>query len=503
MWRVGRLLAGIVFVVCFAPFCLASSDERRDDDQHWKKEKTGEINGRIAYCKTGEAAGLQVYIPSHSYVVIVSTDGKFTLHRVQPGTYNLAISRNGNILHVITGVSVAKKRVTLLGDIPLCPDQDSDGFDVASDCNDLNARIHPNALEACNGTDDNCDFQVDEGCPTCSDADADLFFAQAFCGGFVDCNDSDPAINPSAVEICLDGIDNNCDGRVDEPGAQGEAAFYPDLDGDGYGDFSQVVRACEAPPGYVGQAGDCATSDASVNPSAIEWCDGLDNNCNGLVDDNCTQPDTDGDGVPQNIDNCPNTPNPDQADVDGDGIGDACDPICNGPTACPDVWVPVCGSDGQTYSNSCLAMANCIPVSHDGECAPVDTCSTNPMLCDSDGDGYIAEVDCDDTNPNVFPGATEICDGLDNNCDGQVDEGCGGSGGGGGGAACTSQELNCFTNCPPSDLSCSQTCASQASPTCLEAFVAYGTCATTYCPTGDPACILASCSAEYNALLGL
>ncbi|TXB51808.1 MopE-related protein, partial [Phaeodactylibacter luteus] len=101
-----------------------------------------------------------------------------------------------------------------------------------------------------------------------------------------------------------------------------EQLWYADTDGDGYGAAAVSVSSCTAPPGYVLNSGDCDDSDSSVNPGAVESCNGADDNCNGSVDEGF---DADGDGVPACEDNCPDTFNPGQEDTDGDGTGDACD----------------------------------------------------------------------------------------------------------------------------------------------------------------------------------
>jgi uncharacterized membrane protein len=99
-----------------------------------------------------------------------------------------------------------------------------------------------------------------------------------------DCNDNNAAINPGAVEVC-DGVDNNCNGQIDE--GLPVNTYYQDADGDGYGNPLVTIQACMPYDGYLTDSTDCNDYDATVYPGAIEVCDGVDYNCDGQVDVNC------------------------------------------------------------------------------------------------------------------------------------------------------------------------------------------------------------------------
>ena len=132
-----------------------------------------------------------------------------------------------------------------------CADADGDGFkSCEGDCDDHDPAIHPGAKEICNGRDDNCNGQIDEG----FDEDQDGWTT---CAG--DCDDQDANVHPGARPLC-DGADANCNGLVDKE---------EDFDGDGW-------PVCD----------DCNDADAMVNAGAMEVVgDQIDNNCNGLIDE--------------------------------------------------------------------------------------------------------------------------------------------------------------------------------------------------------------------------
>jgi hypothetical protein len=181
-------------------------------------------------------------------------------------------------------------------------DGDGDGYGEAVDCDDGDPAVHPGGDEVCNGIDDDCDGFVDDadaslvdGEAWWPDADGDGFGAEGAealaCeppdegvdqGG--DCDDADPDISPDERESC-NGVDDDCDGAVDEAGAIGSELYYPDADGDGFGDAAGVVSSCERPADHVDDDSDCDDDDAAVHPEAQETQAGVDDDCDGTIDE--------------------------------------------------------------------------------------------------------------------------------------------------------------------------------------------------------------------------
>ena len=315
----------------------------------------------------------------------------------------------------------------------------ADGVNKSSksgDCNDDVASIHPKADETCNGIDDNCDGVIDpansEGCSNFYlDGDGDGFGvtnggSKCLCtasGAYSalvtgDCDDASKATFPGATEVC-NGADDNCNGQVDE-GVQ--LLFFVDADKDGYGAAALSVPACTAPPGYVADNTDCDGSKASVHPGATEVCNGIDDNCDGVID-------------PANSSGCTAF----YADADKDGFGSNAAGQCLCAAAAPFTAAGQgdCDDGSAAIHPGATELCNGLDDNCNGV---IDEGVGGTYYRDLDGDlygdpattaqgctapsGYVGNsTDCDDAHSYVHPGAPELCNGLDDNCNGQIDEG--------------------------------------------------------------------------------
>mgnify|MGYP001478139391 CR=1 FL=1 len=308
-------------------------------------------------------------------------------------------------------------------------DADSDGYTADVDCHDFDPAVHPDAPEVCNGRDDDCDGEIDNGVMDTwyEDADADGYgnpelavsacvLPAGYAGNGADCDDDHPGIHPGALERC-NGVDNDCDGAVDDD-AVDAPVWFADGDSDGFGGSVESEEACEAPDGMVGNDADCDDTDSAVHPSAAELCNDVDDDCDGDTDEAASDmtvwyADLDGDGHPGTsltLTACTapagyGAESTDCNDLDAtafpgatelcDGVDNDCDTdIDEGVTS---TWYE--DGDGDSYGDSSSTVEACF--------APL---------------GYVANRDdCNDDEPAVRPGGIEVCDGLDNDCSGDID----------------------------------------------------------------------------------
>jgi hypothetical protein len=313
-------------------------------------------------------------------------------------------------------------------------DTDGDGWQDAQDCAPADAAIHPDAVEVPNALDDDCDLTVDEGTVAydddgdgaCEGADNEYVTGCSDGSPPGDCDDADETRN--LLDLDGDGsttcdIFRDCDDG-DPAVHPGAAEACDGVDGDCDGE----VPPDEADADFDGVrvcAGDCDDGDALSHPGADELVDCLDNDCDLAVDEGLDSADDDGDGSCEGADLggaalecCSALQEPGDCD-DGDYEANLQDTDADGVTTCDD---DCDDSDATTWPDAdelCDALDN----DCDGQ-VPDDE-------VDGDLDGLMAcGGDCDDDDDDVTPWAVELCDGKDNDCDPMTDEDVDGDGDG-------------------------------------------------------------------------
>ena len=160
-------------------------------------------------------------------------------------------------------------------------DEDGDGVVGADDCDDNDAKV---GVGKTRYIDEDGDGFGGEGTVIVCDGDT------GWSANSDDCDDTSASTNPGADEVCdIANVDEDCDGAADD--ADGSVAsstftvYYPDEDGDSYGDQDAGEPSCDVPDGFVRNSGDCDDSRDDVNPEGSEYCNGRDDDCNGDIDD--------------------------------------------------------------------------------------------------------------------------------------------------------------------------------------------------------------------------
>lgn len=309
-------------------------------------------------------------------------------------------------------------------DSPGCYDAaDNDGngyYDFCDKACNLVADTHKGlSEEICDGIDNNCNGEIDEVCACliteegktrpCGITDVgECTYGTEVCANYKyqDCN----ALMPQ-TEIC-DGKDNDCNGQVDEG---------CDDDNDNYCDKNVPF------PGFPSSStcsfgdNDCNDTNAAIHPGAIETCNQIDDNCNGQTDE-LIGTTTCGQGIClHTINNCVGgqiqTCNPMQGNTIEicDGLNNDCD----GQTD------EGCDNDNDGYVNPAM------------DCAGIPRCKSGTVCY-----GGCTEKDCNDANATIHPGATEICNRIDDNCDGIMDNV-------GGGNTIVTTHCQCFNGTGP------------------------------------------------------
>jgi hypothetical protein len=277
--------------------------------------------------------------------------------------------------------------------------------------------------ETCDGRDNNCDGQIDEGLELnwYRDQDRDgignidvlvtsCLRPEGFVASAGDCDDEDPQRYPGRMEIC-DGLDNDCDEAIDEDALR---SYFVDADGDGFGDPTRSTIRCAPAPGEVPDGSDCDDNNPERHPGKLEVCDGLDNNClEGLADEPYQDfyRDDDGDAFGRDEELTKACRRPEDYALDG---GDCDDSDRDRHPAAAEICDGIDNNCNDAVDDGLALQEMFADVDGDGfgdeNAQGIQACLGTPLLAPNN-------TDCDDTDASRFPGAPEWCDGIDQDCD--------------------------------------------------------------------------------------